>query len=407
MSNSDVFKKYAELALEKGLISNADAKSDLESGKGWDSKDISAIEALYGVKPNALKGMEYEKNIAERAHPNAVVVSPAYDKLNGLVENINERQNILLNIVNKPVNGHLTNHKYAEKQLMLSLVSLANYMDNTDNDELRVLADTCVEQLSKKANPLIIAGVVAVAAVGGLVYWSQHSPEVNKGFEQNARNLLQQLEDIITSGTGPLSMRTEYRRELKDQLKEVQVNISKLLGLHKVINHIVDEIEAPKAADSLGATIKAAKSLEDKSGYIKLYESFKAEAKNIEPMLTSLEKNFKSESYKHRQAKGDEGLFSKINDMLGGSLYGGKGLIADEFDDVLHAITPFRESVKEVLEIIKGAENAEHASVMKYEAAKSKMDEYNSLPTSTVKHDSTEEEKLLAQIDEMKNLGLS
>ena len=41
-----------------------------------------------------------------------------------------ERQNILLHIVNKRNDGLLTQRKYAQKELMLSLVRIANDLDN-------------------------------------------------------------------------------------------------------------------------------------------------------------------------------------------------------------------------------------------------------------------------------------
>jgi hypothetical protein len=150
--SEDIFEKYAELAMERGLVSKGeDLKKKLEKNPRWDSQDISAIELLYGVKPDSPKEMEYKKNIVEIAHPNAVIVSPAHDALNGLVENLNERNNILINIVNKTPDGHLTGRKYASDELVRSLVRIANEMDNRDSEELRVLADTCIEQMNKQA----------------------------------------------------------------------------------------------------------------------------------------------------------------------------------------------------------------------------------------------------------------
>ena len=60
-----------------------------------DSQDIDIIESLYNVKPDS--SVEYERNIIDRAHPHSVVISPAYDKINGLVENENERHDIIRN----------------------------------------------------------------------------------------------------------------------------------------------------------------------------------------------------------------------------------------------------------------------------------------------------------------------
>jgi len=108
MSRSEIFDSFVKIAQEKGMISNdsSEAKKKLEQTGRADSLDASAIEALYGVKPDAPKSMEYKKNIMEVAHPNSVVVSPSYDKLNGLVESEIERQNINLHIVQPIIQVH-------------------------------------------------------------------------------------------------------------------------------------------------------------------------------------------------------------------------------------------------------------------------------------------------------------
>lgn len=165
MSRSDIFDNYAKIAEENGLISLAEDEPSSQPPKPKESAklkrykkdsypragsdDISTIEALYGVKPD--DSIKYEFNIMEAAHPKPVVVSPSYDKINGLFENNIERQNIIHNIVMKPVNGNEVNHKYAEKQLMLELIRVANEMDNQGNDEIRIIADDCLDSLKKKA----------------------------------------------------------------------------------------------------------------------------------------------------------------------------------------------------------------------------------------------------------------
>lgn len=148
---SDIFDAYAKLALQRGLIKESKDK-DLESYKNdvaprAGSDDIKTIESLYGVKP---EGQKYKNNIMEIAHPNKVILTPAYDKINALIENNIERQKIMINITQKPVNGHLTNHKYATSDLMMSLTKISNNMDEKA-PELKALADVCLEQLNKKA----------------------------------------------------------------------------------------------------------------------------------------------------------------------------------------------------------------------------------------------------------------
>lgn len=149
MSKSDIFDKYAEIAVQSGIVKMA--KEDGKKSTRSDYVPSKNIAALYGVKPNEKQTIEYERNIAEYAHPNSVVISPAHNKINGLVENINERQDIIINIINDPANGHLNQRKYAESELLGSLIRVANDMDNRDMDEIRALADSCIDQLSKRA----------------------------------------------------------------------------------------------------------------------------------------------------------------------------------------------------------------------------------------------------------------
>jgi len=163
--HSDIFDSYAKIAEEKGLVSLADEETSSqpqapkESSKlkkykkspypRAGSDDISTIEALYGVKPESTN--KYEFNIMEAAHPKPVVIAPAYDRLNALVENNIERQNIIINITQKPNDGNLNYTKMARKELLMELVRLATDLDNSGRDDLRKIADDCIDGLKKKA----------------------------------------------------------------------------------------------------------------------------------------------------------------------------------------------------------------------------------------------------------------
>lgn len=161
--SSEIFDAYAKIAIEKGLIKQAKENDPLKESKelksykndsyprmGSDTLEI--IEALYKtMPPEQPKSQQYKRNIMEVAHPHKVILTPAYDKMNALIENNNERQRVLLNIVNKPVNGQLTNHKYAQEALATSLIAVANDLDNREMEALRILADECIEELHKTA----------------------------------------------------------------------------------------------------------------------------------------------------------------------------------------------------------------------------------------------------------------
>lgn len=157
-TNSDIFNSYIKISNEKGLVSLAedsnDSKKALDKNPRADSLSQERIGELYGVKCDIPKDLQYKRNIIERAHPEVHVIGPAYDKINALVENNNQQQDISLHIVNKRTNGLLTNHKYAQDDMTRFLVSIANDMDNRNEDELRILADECLESLKKKANIL-------------------------------------------------------------------------------------------------------------------------------------------------------------------------------------------------------------------------------------------------------------
>ena len=155
-TNSDIFNSYIELAEKRGLVRFAEedvqsSKRALEKNPRADSLTQEKIEKLYNLELDSPKEMRYQRNIIEVAHPKPAYVHNAYDKINGLVENANERQDILLRIVNKRTNGAIAQHKYAEDEMVRALVRIANDMDNRDEEELRSLADECLNSFKKKA----------------------------------------------------------------------------------------------------------------------------------------------------------------------------------------------------------------------------------------------------------------
>ena len=159
---SETFDNFVKIALEKGLIKQEEIKTALRSDDlkpktrdqvtNRDYEKARENYDLYDLKIKQLPGMEYENNIVEYAHPIPVILpAPTYDKINALVENVNERQNIILNLLSRPVTGNNFAFKLAE-DLSLSLIRTAGEMDLKDQEELMVLADTCATQLKKLAD---------------------------------------------------------------------------------------------------------------------------------------------------------------------------------------------------------------------------------------------------------------
>lgn len=374
MRRSEIFDSFVKIAQEKGMISNdsSEAKKKLEQTGRADSLDISAIEALYGVKPNTPKGMEYKKNIIEDAHPNAVVVSPSYDKLNGLVENENERQNIMLHIVQKTPDGLLTQRKYAEQDLLVSLVRLGNYLDNQDQDELRVLADRCLEQVSqeplkknseitKKAQ--IVEGIIGVGALLGAIYLKNHMRFINDGFEQNHEKLIAEIDDLINSNDN-FEVGVKYKPEFIQEMETFKSQLEAFSNVVKEAIPVIDKYEEPRTVDQLikdnGSAIGQAAR--------QAYGKFRMAYENLIPVMKKVLTNFANEAYKARQIE-EKGFFNKLIDAPQ-FLHGGRGLVADDFDDVRHALETYRISLTEIADTLRKAQTIEKESEQEIASAK-------------------------------------
>jgi len=350
MSDSDIFEKYAELAIQKGLIKKADLKEKLEKNPRWDSQDVSAIELLYGVKPETPKDMEYKKNIIELAHPNAVVVAPAHDKLNGLVENLIEQQNITINKIMKPTDGQLTGRKYASDELIRSLVRIANDMDNRDADELRVLADTCIEQLNKKAW-VQVAAIAAIAVLGG-VFLQQHLDMPGGTLEETGKRLKDELEDFL----GDHLIGTEYTEDFQATVRKIIERIDLILSKYSEFRQEINNLQRPKDLEELNEYINgSAVAGPTKPDFAKFYQEFNTLVNKAYSLFSQVENRFADQSYKANQMK-NVGIGERINRFFGGVFTGDKySLVADDFKDVLRALAPFKDAIQSVLTVLSEA----------------------------------------------------
>lgn len=201
INNSDIFNEYASLALKRGIIKNA---GSTDAPPKHDD-ELSAIEILYGVKPNGEKD-----DILDQAHPESVIIAPAYDRLNGLVENLKERHNVMCDIALKPTNGKLTQRRYvkANQDLIQELTKIAFMLDRKGETELMTLADSCTERLVLKKEAFFPAlfSLGGLALYGGIVallglFAANHSAAI--GVKQNATKALEKIQSLIDSGDIP------------------------------------------------------------------------------------------------------------------------------------------------------------------------------------------------------------
>lgn len=402
MKRSEIFDSFVKIAQEKGLVSNdsSEAKKKIEQTGRAGSDDISTIEALYGVKPDASKGQEYKSNIMEVAHPNSVVVSPSYDKLNGLVESNIERQNILLNIVNKTPDGLSTQHKYAQKELILSLVRIANDLDNHGNDQLRELADVCLSQVSepriKKAWVLPVA--IGVAAILGGVYLQQHMRMVSDGLEKDHAKLIAEIDDILNSSTS-WGVGYQYKAEFTQMMGDFKKKLNDFFAVYKQAESVIIDLEKPRDAKEL-----AERAQKGDAGQVQAaIDSFRKAADFILPEVEKIIKNFGNEGYKQRQTE-DKGWMSSLVDSTQ-ILHGGKGLVADDFDDVKRALETYLLDIKNINKVLSDAGSFQNQVKNDLSAAQAKSSElFGGSPSSSSPAPTAKKEETVEDLDKKSDL---
>lgn len=206
---SEIFDEYVKIMTDKGFVKKADLLT--QHDKENDSDYAETIKALYGVD---IKLNDSNKEIIEQAHPESVIIAPSYDKLNALVENINERHNVMVGIVNKTPNGNLTQHRYASKNLLDELIRLGFDLDNAGEDSLSKTADECALLLAQeeekkikknafnwfaviKAAPYLLRGIAAVSAIAGIK--TNIIGRISQGVKPDAENALTALNKLKES----------------------------------------------------------------------------------------------------------------------------------------------------------------------------------------------------------------
>lgn len=233
---SDIFNEYLKVAESEGWVKEADY-ADVRIG----SDDVSAIEAMYGIKPN---GKEDDTHIVDKAHPETVVVAPAHDKMNGVVENTKERQNMMAYVALKMPNGNLTQHRYvaAYDDLNKALIRTAFTLDNQNDLELMTLADNCASRLEKTAGIWlpIAAGLALLAVIN-------KTDEMKQNVITNGESVLDELEDI------------KDHAPVEHMMKDVQELVTMAYNFKPVQAKILSAEDASNAVQQYGNEIGAVK----------------------------------------------------------------------------------------------------------------------------------------------------
>lgn len=390
---SEVFNSYIKIAEEQGLVSPT-----VSSKPSADD-----INKLYNIK-----NKEYKRNIIEQAHPEPVVISDAYDKINGLFENNNERQDIMLNIVNKNPDGQLFNFKMASKELSLLLASLGNALDNTNDMQLMKLADKCLEltTIKKKArsnprrsNYIYGAsaaarlgpygwGAIAIGAILGGIFLKNHVDFISDGIPQDIDKTLAEIQDMFDakdSYQNALGMGYEYTPKFLNEMKELRARLYKFKASTSTLEPWLDKIYMPGSAKELQEMAK------DPSlkAFPAIYDKFKNDCDEIISYFDRMKDLLKDPMYKQRSIK-EKGVISRLIDTAQ-ILRGGMGLIADDFDDIAHGLGTNISDFNKLEDIINRATFLKDSTTEKLNEAATSQSydqeeiEQESMPTSKPK----------------------
>ena len=199
MRHSDVFEEYVKISEQKGLIKKAEVFEDDEE-KYKDKEWKANLEALYGIK---IDYNESKDNLINQAHPETMIAAESYDKTNGLVPNNFEHQDIVRHTLENPPIGMLNPKKYAD-ELLTDLIKIGFEAENYNEDEIRILADSCAERLvndgfekqaqwlaALKWTPKILLGIASI--VGFDVLKDRTMGLVSNGIQPDIERAVEKL----------------------------------------------------------------------------------------------------------------------------------------------------------------------------------------------------------------------
>ena len=374
---NEIFNEYIKLAIKKELISK-------ESIKRMASDSKENIENLYNHKSK-----DYENNIAELAHPKPVFLAPAYDKINGLVENVNERHNIMVNIMKKTPNGQYILPKYAAKhELLMSLVRVANKLDSENNEQLRKLADKCIEQTSNiklgeaGAIPAALLGIAlapeVLTVISGLIYFTGWFSIPIIAGAIGAAYLFSHMDSFAAE---PIKRIDKLIGELEDfkgsylhnYIFQFQFRINKIISvfknLQKYIGDMVSEFSnqslsingIEETSNDTSETKNKIKILSDKKNKInEAKQKFSKYYIYIDKLITLLS----NPSYinKVRGKTENRTFIENTFDYISNHVLRGNHIIKTEFEDVISELKALQESMEKFISDIESVDVVENQS---------------------------------------------
>jgi hypothetical protein len=342
--HSDVFEEYTRIALEKGLVSNAAEEDEEESSSKdkkpskEDKKDLSTAEIFYGVKTTPTK------ELLEQAHPKTVVMGPSYDKFNGVVENLQQRQDMMAHIALKNPQILQSNTRYikAHQDLVNETIKLAHFLDSKNQETLMKLADSCTESLVKeagvpggmKAKLLSVLGLSAAALIGSAIA-SQYFP-ASENLKLDLSALIEKLSQVINDypETGPIL--APYIKNVEAMFRNISFldeEIAKITARSIEVESITNKKQQAVARHNLAKLIFNSKLDKEIIGKVEETKVLLDNFLSVSPQVASrLDKILKSKQSSSR-------WWEWVSTV-------GRGILLSDTEDAIKLMTAMMEKVK-------------------------------------------------------------
>ena len=263
---SDIWNEFEKMAVEQGLVVDAAEEEEKEQvfepskmPTRYDSLSDDAIRLLYNLEPETIFD---KKDIIEVAHPESAVICRTYDAMNSIVENVNQRQDMMAYIAQKMPTGHLTQHRYvaAKQELLNSLIRAAFTLDNQEEEELMTLADSCANRvengsLVKSSGwPLALAVAAGAAILIGSVYYFGWGATTAQNVYANSQMVLRALEDVSDQ---------PYAEGIRSNISSLLAHVTKVYSLKnevvqiKSVNDAIGEAKQSNKAQEMSKAINS------------------------------------------------------------------------------------------------------------------------------------------------------
>ena len=209
----------------------------------------------------------------------------------------------------------------------------------------------------------------------------------HREFNKDSIQLIAEIDDMLGDKSEWKIYGNNYSAELTSTLNKFKNNLIAVSNQYTNVLSIINQLEKPRDAKELMEISQHPTVL----SIDKAVNDFKLAFANVLTFINTVEENFKNQSYKARHTE-SQGIVNETIDRTQ-IFHGGKGLIADDFDDVVRAITPYKESVKEIINTLSAHTSLEADAKAKLEHAQAEFPTESATAPSTSPSTKTPDEE--------------